>query len=268
MLPWNQTTKRIYGIFLTISMVVKFWAASFVLLRIYLLYYDHEYNRTVSNNKWKILINSRDLPKQQSWFLANRQRKLGDESWIIWHILVPVTLLFSIIYVAIRYALISHLNIFGDFEHPFFYAMEVGAIGIWLLAIISIGTFFWRKYPSFADIWLIRREITITLILILVMLLQFIIFAVINMLFQVGVMILSILVSVMLYFMIVYPQTAVIRSAKAMKSKITALEELEMGWEEVVSTKEGYGSFMNFLEKELSTENLLYVTEVKFALCY
>eukprot|EP01084_Bolivina_argentea_P023889 44615_1 len=214
--PKNILTTNIYAVILTISMVVKFWAASFILLRIYLLYYDHEYNRTVSNNKWKILINSRQLTKYQSWFLANRQRKYGDEDWIIWHILVPITLLFSIFYVAIRFALISHLNIFDNFEHPVYYAMEVGAIGIWALAIISIGTFFWRKYPKFADIWLIRREITISLILILVVLLQFIIFVAINILFQIGIIIFSILTSVMLYIMIIYPQTAVIRSAKAM----------------------------------------------------
>eukprot|EP01083_Nonionella_stella_P138974 423069_1 len=85
-----------------IHIIVRYWLFAFIVLRIYLLYYDHEYNRTVCNHKWKILINPRELSTNQTWFLANRHTKYGDERWIISHILVPFTLSYSIIFVAVR----------------------------------------------------------------------------------------------------------------------------------------------------------------------
>ena len=137
---------------------------------------------------------------------------------------------------------------------------------LWALMIAGVAAYFWRKYPKFADIWLIRKEISITLLLIVISMLNLLIAVLLQssglLVLLVGVMIYSVIVCMELYLMIIYPQTAEIRNTRIMRKKITKNEELKISWQELVSSKQGYESFMNFLEKELSTENLLFVTNM------
>ena len=62
--------------------------------------------------------------------------------------------------------------------------------------------------------------------------------------------------------MIIYPEKAEIRKENRKKLSFMQPETYQIKWEELVATKHGYEEFANFLEKELATENLLYVTEV------
>eukprot|EP01084_Bolivina_argentea_P023890 44616_1 len=265
--PKNILTTNIYAVILTISMVVKFWAASFILLRIYLLYYDHEYNRMLTKNKWKILIDPIGLPKQASWWLINRQRKYGDEEWMIYYIVLPFTIPYTLLYIIIRIIVLIQFDIINDFYHIFYYVYDVGFTAAWIFTAIGIGTYFWKKYPKFADIWLIRKEISISLFVQLFNAMQQIILLLIIQpmvdipLTQLSVAIFSIFMCFGLYVIVVYPQTAEIRKSKALRNKITDKEQLKIRWEQLVTTKDGYESFMGFLEKELSTENLLFITE-------
>ena len=112
------------------SYVVRFWLCSFLLLRIYLLYYDHEYSRDVSKNKWKILMNPA-LPRQNSWWMANRHHKYGDERWIICHVLVPSTAALSIAFVAARFTAIATMDILSDFYHPFYWYFDITVTVLW-----------------------------------------------------------------------------------------------------------------------------------------
>eukprot|EP01083_Nonionella_stella_P194479 717329_1 len=136
--------------------VVRFWVFAFVVLRIYVLYYDHEYNRTVCKNKWKILMNPRQLSRQQTWFLANRHTKYGDERWIISHVLVPFTLSYSIIYAAVRIGVSVNLGIVDDYYNTFDYIWDTGCGVVWGIVGAFVSIFFWRKYPKFARRYLFR----------------------------------------------------------------------------------------------------------------
>eukprot|EP01083_Nonionella_stella_P007873 22656_1 len=253
-----------------INNVSRFWLFSFFVLRIYSLYYDHEYNRTVCKNKWQILINSRELLRQQTWFLANRHRRYGDERWIIIHILIPSTLTYSILYTAGRIGVSVHLDIVHDQYNSFYYLWDIGCTILWIISGAVVSLFFWCKYPKFADTRLIRKEISILLMLLFANLLLVPLFNVLGIIFsvslsQLGVMSMSVLFCIVLYVMVIYPQSAETRKRQAMKKKITKIaksEDVQISWQALVSTsKEGYESFMEFLGKELSTENLLFITE-------
>ena len=251
--PWLD------NIITTVTYTLRFWLISFMVLRIYLLHYDHQYNRYINNNKWKLMINPTDLPKQQSWWLANRHHKYGDEKWLIFHILVPCTAIFSIIFIVVRWSMLFYLDAFDDFYHPFYYAWDGGMTVLWATINIGIGIYFWTKYPSFADMWLIRREIKLILLVGIISNVCLMITLLIQTsgaarIYQIGMMGVAMMTCIYLYVMVIYPQTANIRKAKAMRKQIEREEELKVTWKELVGTKEGYESFMNFLEKELSTE--------------
>ena len=211
------------------------------------------------------MIDPKSLPKQISWYLFNRHRKYGDEEWIIFHVLIPSTATYSAIFILIRWLLIFEFDAMDDFYHSFYYYCDGGSTMLWILMIAGVAAFFWRKYPKFADVWLIRKEISITLVLLIILILDLIIIVLLQSsglpVFLVGIMIYSGIICMDLYLMLIYPQTAEIRKARAMRKRIAKAEELKISWQELVSSKQGYESFMNFLEKELSTENLLFLTE-------
>eukprot|EP01083_Nonionella_stella_P278299 946391_1 len=249
-----------------VHMLVRYWMFAFIVLRIYLLYYDHEYNRTVCNHKWKILINPRQLSRQQTWFLANRHTKYGDERWIISRILVPLALTYSIIYAAVRISVTVYLDVVDDYHNSFYLFWDTGCTVVWGVSCSCVSTFFWRKYPKFADTWLIRKEITILLTLLGACLALVPLFSVFQVIFSIPLyslrsILLSIFLILILYVMVRYPQSAETRQRKALKEKLTLSEALEISWQALVSTKQGYESFMTFLANELSTENLLFITE-------
>eukprot|EP01083_Nonionella_stella_P166367 556032_1 len=246
--------------------VVRFWMFSFCVLRIYLLYYDHEYNRTLCKNKWKLLINPRQLERKHTWFLANRHTRYGDERWIISRVLVPFTLSFSIIYIVVRITVSIRLDIFDDYYASFYYMWDIGCSVLWGTACACVAVFFWRKYPKFADTRLIRKEISILLILLAIFLSLVPLFSVFQIIFSVplsqfGVIFMAIGLTIILCLMVMYPQSAETRKRKALHKTIPKSEALQISWQALVSTKEGYESFMDFLVKELSTENLLFITE-------
>eukprot|EP01083_Nonionella_stella_P144261 450078_1 len=249
-----------------VHMLVRYWMFAFIVLRIYLLYYDHEYNRTVCNHKWKILINPRQLSRQQTWFLANRHTKYGDERWIISRILVPLALTYSIIYAAVRISVTVYLDVVDDYHNSFYLFWDTGCTVVWGVSCSCVSTFFWRKYPKFADTWLIRKEITILLILLGSALASVPLFSVFQLIFSVplsqfGTILFSIFMTLILFVMVMYPQSAETRKRRALKEKITQSEALQISWQALISTKQGYETFMEFLGNELSTENLLFITE-------
>eukprot|EP01083_Nonionella_stella_P144257 450068_1 len=135
-----------------VHMLVRYWMFAFIVLRIYLLYYDHEYNRTVCKNKWKILMNPHQLPRQHTWFLANRHKKYGDTRWIISHVLVPLALAYSIIYAAVRISVSVYLDIVDDYYNSFYYIWDLACTVVWGIACTCVSIYFWRKYPTFADL--------------------------------------------------------------------------------------------------------------------
>eukprot|EP01083_Nonionella_stella_P144258 450070_1 len=113
---------------------------------------------------------------------------------------------------------------------------------------------------------MIRKEITLLLILLAISLSSVPLFNVFQLLFsiplaQFGIMVMSVIQTIILYVMVIYPQSAATRKRKAIKAKITKSEALQISWQALISTKQGYETFMTFLGHELSTENLLFITE-------
>ena len=61
------------------------------LVRVYLLYFDHEYNRVLNTQKWQIFLDP--TLQHTNWFIVNRNHKFGDEKYLLMRILLPVLLL-------------------------------------------------------------------------------------------------------------------------------------------------------------------------------
>ena len=246
--------------------VVVFWLSSFLLLRVYLLYYDHQHSRFVATNKWKLLMNPRSLSRQKSYWMVNRYRKYGDERWIIKNVLVPITSTFSVLFLALRWALAYHLGILQSYRNHQFYYIDRSALFIWSFVHVVIGAFIWRKYPAFADRWLIRREISILLLLCLGVPSSIVVCIVLQYLFavsltQVNAAVCTLVLNAVMCVMVKYPQTANIRKARELRDRMQTEERIKLTWQQLVSSKHGFESFMNFLQSEFSTENLLFVTE-------
>ena len=64
-------------------------------VRIYLLYYDHEYERILTSEKWAIFIDPSMV--KNNWFLINRN-KYGNDIWIVKWIVIPPVIVFVILW--------------------------------------------------------------------------------------------------------------------------------------------------------------------------
>ena len=62
-----------------------------------------------------------------------------------------------------------------------------------------------------------------------------------------------------MYVLIIYPQKSEIDRKPGLGDN-TNKDYVQ--WSKIIITKEGFESFANFLQKEFSVENLLFVTEV------
>merc|ERR1719242_640526 len=136
---------------------------SLMTLRIYLLYFDHEYNNRLSTQKWKILVDP-EVGKND-WFLMNRHTKYGDERFIILRILTPLLIIYFSLFAALWFSLhrVHHNDAISRVLAP---VLEYSFTGCIALMCAIFGVKFWIKYPNFNDNLLIRQEITNTLKLV------------------------------------------------------------------------------------------------------
>ena len=78
---------------------------------------------------------------------------------------------------------------------------------------------------------------------------------------QTNVTIYMLLGNALLCVLVKYPQIAITRKDAALRDRSTSEERLNLTWQQLVSSKHGFESFMNFLQREFAAENLLFVTE-------
>ena len=224
------------------------WAAIMIIMicKMYLLYYDYEYERILASEKWAIFIDPSII--KNNWFLINKN-KYGSPIWLIKWLIVPIIAIWIVIDVTIL--LINRTLYFI-------------IISIWFLPHLILGIWFWRKYPSFNDNLGIRKEIKYTLILasifIIVLIVQLILLIIVDANASVGLFISPQVACIIhSWITVIYPQRANEHRAKMLKEPCTTGRGIE--WREVISSMEGYEQFALFLEREFSIENILFITE-------
>ena len=237
---------------------------SLMSLRVYLLYFDHEYNNRVSSQKWKILVDPN--VGETDWFLLHRHTKYGNESFLILRILTPFVILFVFTFIAVWIYVHAEYNDPNDeTNNPPTTMVEYAFTALIGFICVVPGFIFWRKYPNFNDNLLIRKEMTNTIKIngAFVIIQVALILTTITLDFDVTFVNLTInqfLATLTSYFMIKYPQRIHYYQRRSTSKEVSI--SAATSWKSIVTTQEGYESFANFLEREFSIENILFITEV------
>ena len=264
--------------------VMRWGWVSFVVLRVYLLWYDHNIGATLSTQKWKILLNPSFM--DQNWFIQKRNT-MGNDIWLIPYILLPILGTYVLIYFA-THIIISIFSENMDLLRGLNFAFHVvvALTGAILMAI------FWCKYPSFNDTLFIRHELLRTIIILISMGFILLIAAIFNandFHSRDSVIILALIVNLLFlfiyYYLIIFPyrklglnqkekigQRSVSYGLTLSVTNITQKSvsdsspptpdttwKFNKSWKYIIESTEGYESFTKFLEKEFSIENIMYV---------
>eukprot|EP01083_Nonionella_stella_P167161 561089_1 len=243
-------------------------AASLITLRIYLLYFDHEYNHILLTKRWQILFDP--SIEKTNWFLINRNTKWGNDMYILQYLLSPVLFIYSMLFLTLRLSLFAlyradslgsanFAKVVVDFS---FYAFSATTA-----IIISIG--FWKRYPNFNDNLFIRKEMTITVgifavfpVIAIMIVLALTVFGVaFHEVSAIAVVITSFTMSIIGWMTLKYPQKLFTKTQQNQLPNADVKNKPKMSLHKVLATQEGFESFANFLELEFSIENILFVTE-------
>eukprot|EP01083_Nonionella_stella_P013611 38284_1 len=224
-------------------------------MRLYLMYYDHEYTRTLGGDGWRILIDP-SLEKT-NWFLANRRHRYGNTTFLLkW--LMFILSIYTGIYLIIAYS-IPHAK----------FLVVVSMQTFWSLVAIGMAVYYWKQYPKSVDSWCIRHEIAlickIYFFALGVMMLIIICYSFIGMdkylLLAIVCIAVELVMGGLFYSLVVYPVRQYTATDDVTMLEDTITQELQRDWKDIVNTKEGYEAFADFLQSEWSVENLLFVTE-------
>eukprot|EP01084_Bolivina_argentea_P170631 295677_1 len=239
-------------------------------LRIYLLHFDHEYERLLKTHKWKILINENAM--DENWYFQNRLT-YGSGIWIIKHRLFIPLLIFYIFYLILWFVGRYPLDITISMLHALTLLFSI------IVTIFSViyAVKYWKKFPKFMDNLNIRNELKIIIIyLATAFILGFIIapFSVFrfyssaaNIFYLIVLSVIHISVCITLT---IYPKRKYFQYLNS-SGQVQFIKNWERShsirntdftsWEKIVHMNEGYESWANFLEKEFSIENLMFITE-------
>eukprot|EP01083_Nonionella_stella_P082051 226431_1 len=248
---------------LYITSVITFAiGASLVTLRIYLLYFDHEYNHVLLTKRWQILVDP--AIEKSNWFLINRHTKYGNDIYILKYILCPSLLIYIAVFLSIRFAL------FIVYKSEFVITIvDFAFYGVTATAAIIVSIVFWRRYPNFNDNLFIRKEITITVAIFMAFPITAIALVVcisvfddvVEIIMSIVLIITSLAMAAIGWMMLKYPQKANTDTPQKQAHVQKKQSEQNVSWAQIISSKEGFESFANFLELEFSIENILFVTE-------
>ena len=265
LVSWNIDIERgVLGISLlndmmfAIAIIPRWGWMSLIVLRIYLLYFDHELGQFLTNQKWKILMDPSVVEK--NWFVCNKH-KYGNEKWMIKYEAILV-LLYGMIYLTVH--LIVALS---TYNYRLLSIIHLGFTGFFALCCIAIGIKYWSKYPSFLDTLGIRTEIRqilyfwvtlVSLILITTIFDGFDIYTKDSELMMI--LSIDILYIFVYYSMIISPIKLYAQNNKddgnqkreSLKLTISQSNTTnfrgERSWKYLINTKQGYESFVNFLQ--------------------
>ena len=234
------TSANYIAVLLLSVLQVAIWAAiiAFNVCKIYLLYYDHEYERILASQKWAIFIDPSLI--NNNWFLNNKN-KYGNPMWLIKHIILPVMIIWIVI----------DLIITTIFDFYIFLVMF-----IWFIPHLIVGIRYWRKYPTFNDTLGIRKEIKVTLILASIYVIAVIVQSILTIyvddsLWMTNEMLVSITLVTYSWIITIYPQRAN-EIGQSRNKQYVAHKSSNIEWRENISTMDGYEEFAAFLQREFS----------------
>ena len=259
-----------FGVFYVSVVAIRFISASTYLLRIYLLYFNHQYSKIVSQQKWQILIDPNIV--NSNWFLINKKNRFGNPSYLVKWMLIP--------FCACNFAVFCVVIIFfgnhnGDLESDLF---AVGFTSSFCIILVMIGTIIWRKYPKILDEWGIRKEMGLTikvLTMFPILLCPAIVlkrFGIISPKLTLILTFIGLELIICAIFFLLVPYSSIKRSDKdsIQSSEIMMASTLQLQaqqsnrnitWQQIIKTNDGFEQFTCFLAKEFSTENILYCVE-------
>eukprot|EP01084_Bolivina_argentea_P040002 73908_1 len=235
-------------IVLILSLLPRFAVISFLTLRIYILWYDHQYAKVVTSSKWQLIVNPTFL--DNNWFWQHK-RKYGNTLYIIKYILLPTV--FSYYFVL----LIIHISIRKNYLASTLNSIIFIFTVFWMLSHAIICIICWKRYPSFLDNLFIRNELKIT-IKLLVTLPLFVALASIFGIFGyhdeeatvICMWFSAAACTALCWVMVILPKTKcnpkVYEQVKNVRQEVVAsIQEKHLfnSWKEIVFIKEGYESF-------------------------
>eukprot|EP01083_Nonionella_stella_P048456 129522_1 len=249
--PYTIDHVLLTSMFLAFTLLI-----SFATLRIYLLYFDHQYNHVLVTKQWQIIMDP--SIEQTNWFINNRRTKYGNEDYLVKYILCPLVISWLIIFVATRSSILASYH--GHRSKDFLSRIIDFSFAIFSSIVsMCIALIFWKRYPNFRDKLLIRKEIELWLkafaVFPIMIAVCMIVMVVTHMNTSMIINIIGQMSTVMLaWIMLIYPQ-------RLKKKPNRRCAQKSVPWIQIISTKEGFESFANFLEMEFSIENLLFLTE-------
>eukprot|EP01083_Nonionella_stella_P013612 38286_1 len=220
-------------------------------MRLYLMYYDHEYTRTLGGDGWRILIDP-SLEKT-NWFLANRRHRYGNSAFLFKR-LILILLLYSIPYFIVVYSI-------PKAKFTAIFTMQT----LWSMCAVGFAVYYWKKYPKSVDSWCIRHEIAlickIYLFAIVLLVLVCICYSFVGMdpyfLLAMVCIDVELVMGGLFYGLVIYP----VRQFTSGTRIQTKADGFQQDLKDILRTKEGYEAFADYLQSEWSVENLLFVTE-------
>jgi len=232
---------------------------SLIAVRVYLLAYDQEYSRVLCARKWQVMI---DPSVRLNWFLKNRNR-WGSPMFIFQCILLPIWILL-IVYFILTSVMLEQLSEAG-----------VGVFGFSALVTAFISLFYWRTLPKRRDVLFLRDELrisvpmfyigcTVVMSLLIIHELEVKDDDVMAPVIELLVCILwTLVIPLVMIVTLMYPQWKMKHDTAAEQLILDAQTDdgTTSKWETIIETSDGYEQYAVFLEKELSVENLLFVSE-------
>eukprot|EP01083_Nonionella_stella_P261237 889732_1 len=220
-------------------------------MRLYLMYYDHEYTRTLTDDSWRILIDP-SLEKT-NWFLANRRHRYGNTTFLLKYLMF-ILFLYSIPYFIVVYSI-------PKAKFTAIFTMQT----IWSTLAIGFAVYYWKQFPKSVDSWCIRHEIAlickIYLFAIVLLVLVCICYSFVGMdpyfLLAMVCIDVELVMGGLFYGLVIYP----VRQFTSGTRIQTKADGFQQDLKDILRTKEGYEAFADYLQSEWSVENLLFVTE-------
>eukprot|EP01084_Bolivina_argentea_P019901 37008_1 len=231
----------------------------------YITYFKIKWNLALADVKWRLYID----PTEQNWFLANKN-KWGNGRRIL-----IILMCFYIPFSAI--AIIRALTGFDNIAR---YILVLN-----MLIIITFGLILYCKFPSFDDIWHVGKEIKISMISLVCLVLTYLVVnAILSVEFPDPIGVITVYISAIcslalnigtmkwvfikhglpsnIYSLYIYlhtsNKTAIISHSNIDRSNI---ENKSFKFKDVLEDEHFFNLFARHLSKEFSIENLLYFLE-------
>ena len=265
----NETGTKIIDTMSIFGHIFTYSLCGIYAMRVYLLYYDHEYQRLLCSQKWKAIINPM---VQQNWYIKHR-KKYGSETYLYKHIVIPAVIGYFIIFLIYHFVSKNISESSSSSTTTFtLQAIHWGMNIIAPIICLFVGLFYWRKVPSFQDRLRIRQEFAFTAKYFVSLLVLYGIILILSVTVNEDYASFSLLTTELfylffVYYLVIYPIKQN-EEAEDPNNIVTGGvihgQQVSMSmqtWIKCVEWIDKYERFAAFLQSEFSVENLLYITE-------